>query len=102
MAQIQVPAGFTLDELLAFLQRRGPGEADGYKTSAEWAEYFGISKERISHILQQAKARKILEHTKAYRERVDDVMTPLTVYRFTLDGSHSDPVEPGQGGTQGR
>lgn len=97
MAQIQVPAGFTLDELLSFLQQRGPGEADGYRTSREWADYFGISEARIGKILIQAKARGLLKHTRAYRQRIDGIMTPVSVYQLTID-SHSNPAGPGQGG----
>lgn len=80
MAQIEVRADFTLDELLAQI---GGGEVrDGYYTACEWAAHFGISERRIMHVLRAAKLAGRLATARDRRESLDGSLRPVPVYRI--------------------
>jgi len=81
----RVNAGFTLDELLAHLEETSEGLADGFYTSREWAEHFGLYPETMMGLLREAKAVGRLRVAKAPRERVDGVAQLVSVYAFDLE-----------------
>ena len=81
----EVAAGFTLDELLAHLQSSEQGLADGFYTSAEWAEHFGLGYESMMKLLREAKKAGRLRVSKAPRVRVDGVSQLVSVYAFDLE-----------------
>ena len=82
---VEVPASFTLDELLAQLRSEPEENAQGYKTMAEWAGYFGVAPTRMDRILNQASHQGKLLCKRISRPRRDGVMTPVPVYAFSLD-----------------
>jgi hypothetical protein len=81
----EVAAGFTLDELLAYLQSSEQGLAEGYYTSREWAEHFGIYHETMMKLLREAKRAGRLQVSKATRPRIDGVQQLVSVYAFDLE-----------------
>lgn len=83
MTEITIPAGFTLDELLAVLDERP--DLAGFRSRAEWQEQFGVSEPRMVKILQQAKKKGILEMADGRREALDGTMRRSPLYRFKLD-----------------
>lgn len=80
-----VSAGFTLDELLAHLRASEEALAEGFYTSREWAEHFGVYTETMMGLLREAKTAGRLRVAKAPRERVDGVMQLVSVYAFDLE-----------------
>ena len=77
-----VTAGFTLNDLLAFLRVQGPGEE--YRTAREWREQFGVSPERINRLLHEAQAAGVLRVDHAFRLKIDGAPTKTPVYAFEL------------------
>jgi hypothetical protein len=77
------PPSFTLDELLAYL-REEPEAPKDYKTTREWADYFGITRTQMQNILRDAFNAGVLLRDTARRERYDGLELPLTVYMFRL------------------
>ena len=80
---LQVPASFSLNDLLVHL--REDADLEGFYTTREWAEHFGISEERMRAMIQEATARNLVQCSRDKRERIDGVMVLTPVYRFTLD-----------------
>jgi hypothetical protein len=81
--EIRIPANFTLDELLA---ATGTQEVmEGWYTAGEWAEHFGVGRQRMLRILKDGKAAGLVQAGKAYRLAVDDVRRRVSVYAFVLD-----------------
>ena len=78
----QVPATFSLDELLSYL--REEAHTDGYMTAREWAAHFGVSDRRMRDLLAGAKKAGRLLCGSASRERLDGRYTPVPVYAFDL------------------
>jgi hypothetical protein len=81
----EVSAGFTLNELLAHLEESSEGLADGFYTSGEWSEHFGLSYDSMMRLLREAKRAGRLRVAKAQRERVDGVAQLVSVYAFDLE-----------------
>lgn len=81
---MEVPADFSLDELLAYL-RQEPERAEGYYSTAEWAERFGVGNKRMLMLLRQAREAGILKVSREFRMSIDGVERPTPVYRFELD-----------------
>lgn len=79
-------AGFTLDELLAHLRMSEEGLAEGFYTSREWAEHFGVSLETMMGLLREAKSAGRLRASRAKRERIDGLGQLVNVYAFDLGG----------------
>ena len=78
-----IPASFTLNDLLAHL--RTEESPEGFYTLAEWREHLELGEPRIRMLMKQAKKAGLLQISKAPRERLDGVMTPVPVYRFDLE-----------------
>ncbi len=76
------PADFTLDELLAYLKE--DTEAEGFHTTREWTQKFGISAYRFRKIVHEARAMGILRVDRVLRARIDGIEQPITVYAFDL------------------
>ena len=96
----EVSAGFTLDELLAHLEETSEGLADGFYTSSEWSEHFGLSYDSMMRLLREAKRAGRLRVAKAQRERVDGVAQLVSVYAFDLEseeGAGFKPARTGEG-----
>lgn len=92
---VDVPASFTLDELLAHLRAEEPETAAGYYSAAEWAGRFGVGLKRMRDILGQAKAQGKLLCRQALRERIDGTMGRLPVYAFDLSDGEQGPQGEG-------
>lgn len=80
----EVPASFTLDELLVYLREEREEVAAGYRTSREWAAHFGIHPDVMRVILYQAKVAGVLLCQRDSRERIDGVRTKVPVYAFDV------------------
>ncbi len=93
-----VSAGFTLDELLAHLQSSEQELAEGFYTSAEWADHFGLGYESMMKLLREAKKAGRLRVSKAARTRIDGVSQLVSVYAFDLE---ADMGQPEAGGPRG-
>ena len=78
-----IPASFTLNDLMAHLREEETPE--GFFTSAEWAAHLGVNELRMRELLKEAKTAGLLEVSRAPRERLDGVMTPVPVYRFDVE-----------------
>lgn len=89
---INVPANFTLDELLAHLRAEAePGQAEGYCSTADWARRFDVSEKRMRDILGEAKAQGKLLCRQVRRERLDGSAGRLPVYAFDLSEGEPGP-----------
>lgn len=84
-----VPAAFTLQELMAYLRGEEEGAApEGYRTTEEWSEHYGVHVATMRQILRDAKKADKLAHQWVKRERLDGIMQRRAVYAFVLpDGS---------------
>jgi hypothetical protein len=78
----QVPATFSLDELLSYL--REEEHTEGYRTAQEWAAHFEVNVRRMRELLGEAKKAGLLQCNMANRERLDGRYTPVPVYAFDL------------------
>lgn len=88
----EVSAGFTLNELLAHLEENSAeGLADGFYTSGEWSEHFGLGYDAMMRLLREAKKAGRLRVAKAQRERVDGVAQLVSVYAFDLESEEDGP-----------
>jgi DNA-binding FadR family transcriptional regulator len=56
-----IPPEFTLQELMAFIEGEQAEVAEGYHTSREWAEHFGVGVRRMREILREARAKDLLD-----------------------------------------
>lgn len=83
------PPAFTLDELLAYL-REEPEAPQDYKTTREWADYFGVSKSRMQKILREAFDAGVLLRDKVKLERYDGLELPTAIYMFELGQEEGD------------
>jgi len=77
------PPSFTLDELLAYL-REEPEAPKDYKTTRDWAEYFGVTRNQMQKILREAFEAGVLLRDTVKRERYDGLELPTAVYMFEL------------------
>jgi hypothetical protein len=97
--RIKIPADFTLAELRAFIEGEAREAPDGYYTSREWAEHFGINQGLRRELLNQAKERGLLRMTWVHREALDDRIHKKPVYALQARNdeiSDSDqPIGPG-------
>ncbi len=89
MSENEVPADFTLDQLLAYLGQQEEEVARGYRTREEWAEYFGISPHQMLRIIHEARTVGILLVTKDWRFRVNGTRQRQPVYSFELERDES-------------
>ena len=83
-----IPAGFTLDDLMAHLREEESPE--GFYTLKEWAGHFECSHAKILKLLQEAKAMGVLQIVRLPRERLDGVMTLVPGYRFDVEEGDED------------
>lgn len=97
MATIDIPADFTLDELLAYLRSEAE-DRDGFHTAREWAERFEVSIKRMRAILREAKEAGKLLRDVSKRERLDGQMQLVPVYRFILDEGESEMTKGADSG----
>ena len=79
-----IPAGFTLNELLAYLEQ-DEETPEGFATLSEWSEHLGVGPSRMRSLLKEAKMAGVLSLGKDRRERLDGVMSPVPVYKFELE-----------------
>ena len=94
-----IPASFTLNDLLAHLREtEGP---EDFFTLAEWRAHLGLTEQRMRTLMKDAKAAGLLEISKARRERLDGVMTPVPVYRFNLETGTDKGIESERGSVRG-
>lgn len=87
---VNVPASFTLDELLAHLRQEEPERAEGYYSAQEWADHFGVSARRMLNVLREAKAAGKLRIKMMRRERVDNSIGRTPAYAFDLSDDAGD------------
>ena len=95
----QIPASFTLNDLLAHL-RETEGHEDFF-TLAEWATHLGVREHRMRKLMKEAKEAGLLDITKAPRERLDGVMTPVPVYRFNVEIGADKGIDGDRGEVDG-
>ena len=94
----QVPAGFTLQDLRAYLH----GEEDakppeGYQTAAEWSHQFGIHLYTMYRLLREAQNVGLLLRQTGKLERIDGQLTTVCFYAFS-DNDHDHDHEGGAEG----
>jgi hypothetical protein len=79
----EVPANFTLDELLAYL-RQEVEEPDDYCTFREWKAKFGVGERKLHELMREAKEAGILHMRHVTRERLDGHRVRVPAYAFDL------------------
>lgn len=82
MSEVEISATFSLNDLLVQYGVAEEQLGEDWKTSAEWAELFGVSVDRMRVILLDVKGKGKLEQRKVRRRSLDDAMRLTTAYRF--------------------
>lgn len=94
-----IPARFTLNDLLAHLREtEGP---EDFFTLVEWRAHLGLTEMRMRSLMKDAKAAGLLDVSRARRERLDGVMTPVPVYRFNLETGTDNGIDGDRGEVYG-
>ena len=86
-----IPANFTLNDLMAYLQEAESPE--GFFTMTEWAEHFDCRPERMRQLMVEAKKAGVLEVTKLWKERLDGYRTRVPGYRFDVGDDQNIQAE---------
>jgi hypothetical protein len=84
MTSVNVPAPFTLDELLSQLRSGETKDLSEYRTAEEWGAALGVPKSRMSDLLNKASKAGLLRHDKAKRRAIDGSWRWSNVYAFDL------------------
>lgn len=81
----RVAATFTLDQLRAHLATEEQEVKEGFRTSKEWAEHFGVGRQKMRQLLNEAKAAGIVRVSGHRRETLDGRFFRVPVYAFEID-----------------
>lgn len=94
--RVDVPANFTLQELVAHLREEGQRDLSEYHTVREWTEILGVGlgrwETRMRELIREGLDRGIVERARTSREAIDGTLRPTTVYAFRLkeDGEREE------------
>lgn len=91
MSNIHVPADFTLDELVEFIEGGvGDNVPDGYMSCKELAAHFNVGVRKMREILQQARDAGRLEVAYKMASALDGKPYKVPIYAFTKGEESGD------------
>jgi hypothetical protein len=81
--RIDIPADFTVEQLLGLIQEQ-PEKLDGFYSTREWAKFWGFGVHRTCRIIERAIELGMVERSVIYRENISGISCPRTVFKITL------------------